>query len=714
MSKKPKLLFSLGLISSTLLPLISTSTRLDGDAKPSTPVEPNDPSKPGDKPVQPTKTIDPKFDTFAQEHQKILESGLKSAITVAISFLKNEMAKLDADKKIDYGTKISKKVYLSKLINYFTKYQEQIIKEHDKYGFNITFPYALSALKKFQRGNIEFNNKKYSNVLYGTDKDNAKTRYDRIIKKELISNLNQEDNFISEKRFKDTIQNYYTSLAQEIGKIIYSEKHVLKVDDPDNGFHLKFPDKKGNNQEEGKIEISAPKVNGKATTWDDYIKSKILPRFLEFDLIKNQEYKDEEQKQKSPKKPPLIPPLVPGKPILAPPVKADVEALPSLEPQIRAEYVNKSISELNNLINSANQDKFFFFNNPVNTRYVYKVVSIEQSLAKVSIEDINQPSIKRIYTVNFDISKQRDAKKQLIRYNHVQGIREVVIQFYNAVGLDEKLLYQNLANDNLINTVFGMVDQFVKTIYSDNYALHQEEDIKYWSDKLATINDKKTANSAKNSAKNLFLTAVATSTFNTQPTWSALAQVFDSLINEYTQDVFRLNNKTIKSNIDVMNKQYASKLKVKPDYKVETIDEFVDQIQKDVYRLRALANYETLNMVSWFNKYTAKLEYIKKEFLALRDLSNNLAVNEQTYQKFHEAYLFAQKSIDKNKADVKNARFNIGITLLVVASIVHLLFIALMVINYKTFKQRKIRSLYILFLAISIIFFIAGINLMLL
>lgn len=64
----------------------------------------------------------------------------------------------------------------------------------------ITFPYVLSERKNYVNGTVEFNNKRYENIIYGKDDDKL-TKYDRAIDPSKIKKLLKKLNIVDQKAF---------------------------------------------------------------------------------------------------------------------------------------------------------------------------------------------------------------------------------------------------------------------------------------------------------------------------------------------------------------------------------------------------------------------------------------------------------------------------------------------------------------------------------
>ncbi|MCR8966369.1 MSC_0620 family F1-like ATPase-associated subunit [Mycoplasma zalophidermidis] len=688
MNKKNKLLYSLGSISSLSFPLVVVSANTQS-------VE-----KPDDVPLTP----DPDFYTFKDEANKQIANSIEKSIDVIIGFIKDNLNKLKNDNKTDYKIVLSQTIYFNKLLTFFESNKQKIISDPDKYGFFITFPYAISREKKLGKGNVEFNGKKFENIVFGLSED-SKTNYERAIDKKSIKKDNENENTVQKNIFQNTIKKYTKTFLSEVKNIVFNNSDILVVDKDFNLEYIKDSDGSASSA----LSIQIPKG---FKTWDEYFIKKITPRFIEFDLKQNQEFIPQEiKKPKSPETPPQLPPLIPGKPALPtnPAItNASLDALPSLVPLLRSDYSSFSYEDLVEEINLKKRD-IFFFNNPINTRYVYNVEQIyDNKTAKISISERKKPELKRIYTIGFNLENNRNSFVQKIFYEQISAIEETARKFYNAIGLDENLDYTKIRNSNLQNIVFGMVDQFIKLIYSPEFLQKQNESINYWISKMNNINDTYTIKNAKHDIINLFLSSVTSSSFNSEHNWNAIAQIYDSFLSNDYPEYFKFNNKTILKNFELMNSNYKQKTNHTSNYDISVIDRFVDLISKNVYKTKALSNPTTFNLEKWYNSFTKQLGKVNTQFQYLSILSDSKTINEDTYKNYSDAYEKAVEFINEQKASVNEFKKNFGIVLSVIGTIIFLLNIILISLNFKTLKQRKLRTLYIILILVGLVIISVG------
>ncbi|MBU4690540.1 hypothetical protein KQ874_02425 [Mycoplasma sp. ES3157-GEN-MYC] len=695
MNKKRRLLFSLGSITSLTIPLtvISANTK-----------EKNQTHDAPDAPEIP-KTPDPDFFTFKELGNKQINESIEKSIEIVTSFLKDELAKVKIDTKSDYKSILSKTIYLNKIIAFFENNKNTIIKNPDSFGLYITFPNAIAREAKLGNGIVEFNGKQYENIVFGLG-DDKQSKYDRIIETQKIKKSSENQNLVQKSEFIKTIKKYSEAMMSEIKGIIFDKNDLLLVD---KDYSLKYT-KIGENNEESGLVITNPKG---FKNWDDYFIKKITTRFVEFDLKQNQEFIQNEKKTpKSPETPPQLPPLVPNKPPLPtnPTItETTIEALPILAPLLKSEFVGYSYENLNAAINSGKD--VFFFNNPINTRYIYKVQSITNEYAKVSIFERSKPELKRIYNIKFNLQLNKDRFKQKILFEQIKSIEKTVLKFYKAVGLDENLNYNQIRNTALQSMVFGMVDQFIKLISSSDFLISFDKSSEYWTSKMQNIDDFRPISGAKHDIIRIFLNAVASSTYNGEHNFSAIAQIYDSFLENDYSEYFKNNKEIINQNFKLMNLTYKQKTKIKTNYDINVVDEFIDVIAKNVYKVKSLSTPVAFNIEKWYNKFTSNLTTLNTQFEQLSVLSNNKLVDDESYLNYHEAYTNALSYIKIQKSKINEFEKNFGITLTAIGGIILILNIILIATNLKTLRQRKLRTLYIALILVGLIIVVIGASL---
>ncbi|QBF34600.1 hypothetical protein EG856_01525 [Mycoplasmopsis phocirhinis] len=713
MSRKKRLIYSLGSIVSLSLPLTVISMGENGtdSEQPNSPDDSNEIDK---STVEQPKDYDPSFSTFEDFSEKRIKQALTELPEVVISALKNEIEKLKNDDQIEYRKSLSKQIYLYALLDFFEANKEDLKNNPENYGFYITFPNVVSKLRLYERGSVQYNDKIYSNVIFGANDQAENTKYNRVVsnpQNDIKVETSQEKNFINRDNFEKTIRQYAVELLKSAFDISFNDSDVLLLD---KDIELK----------QEKITNDTETINGFSVTtpkgynsWKDYIIAKIKPRFIDFDLTQNQQFQPEDpQQQQQQTSPPNIPPLVPnqGQPAPANPIPPDsvAEAIPSLAPYVRSEHATKSLSELSALITTNSKD-VFFFNNPINTRFEYEVVEIKDKEARVSVYEKEKPNLKRVYPVAFNFEANRDPILQKIRYTTVESIKNTVLKFYESLGLDDKIDFKKLNDPILANSFFSVVDLFVKLVYSDLFVQEQEKNIDNWRKRISNINDNKAFSKVARQAKAMFISYVFQSKLNNSNAWTTIPNAYETFVQRYKIDVFRLNKDIITENINLLNTTYKEKLNNQTTYTIRPIDEFFVKTERDVSILKSNSESNPRNLNSWYDEYIQQISGVRKNFTILRTLADSKKIDDNNFKDYDAAYQEALKQNSERSVKVQGVKKEFGISMLVLGSLILTLFIILIALNIKTVKQRKLRNVYITLLAITLSVMLAGVLLIL-
>ncbi|MDC4181791.1 MSC_0620 family F1-like ATPase-associated subunit [Mycoplasma bradburyae] len=392
--------------------------------------------------------------------------GLAKAIEDRINAVKNNTS-------FSFQEKFNRNLYYSLVQAFFQSNKEMIKSDPSKYGLDIVFPYVLSNDATFHKGTIVFNNKTYDNKIWGSVAN--KTDYKKQITGEGNSITPDSDaskatvnNTTSQEEGDMTLKTYFDALSKETSKIFFNDDDLPEVD-KDYEVTGKVVDSKGG------VFSDAPK-NFKS--WDEYIISKIRPRFIDFDLEQNKDPAQQEEmnQQQPPAVENILPPSVPvdGEPVPTNP-KELIENIPRYTPKVRGLYSTLSASAFLNRFNSFNRNNkssnFFYFENPINTRFKYEVTGLSmdnRSLsATVKIQDAVKPEVtatytKKLDTINLSGDLQKINENKELAYPVIQ---ETFLRFYKSVGLDAKLNYGDATKLYVEpQTIFQMVYLAMKSI----------------------------------------------------------------------------------------------------------------------------------------------------------------------------------------------------------------------------------------------------------
>ncbi|UWD34854.1 hypothetical protein NX779_03525 [Mycoplasma cottewii] len=667
------------------------------------------------KPDAPKKPeVDKSFNTFKNTLDNKLKEELSKIFDKIQKFINDELEKdkdklKEESKTEEYTANIEKRVYLNSLKKlYVSSKKDDFISDPSQFGFHITFPYILAVKKEHNTGTVIFNNKKYENVRLSLDDayDYSKI-IDKKLKEEVIKNKDQIVNTISSHIFNVELDEYFKKFDKEVIGMIFNEKELPKLG---QDFILE-PIKNEDNDE---IYVGSAKILDKHKSWKDYVINKIKPKFIDFDLTKNQEYKDKNESEPTPATTPTIPdplkPVVPNdkRPSNINPTQL-IQALPKLKPYVSYKYANtNSISEIINRFesenNQENKKNFFFFKNPINTRFEYTVESKAQSTSSdsqfvtVKIRDLLNEAKFRTYQTEI-INPNKNVKYSFLLEKQNKEISKTFLKLYKALMLDEKLNYKTIGHGDLQSSVLGFVESANKIINDQNFN-------NLWSKVLNNYYNSIDTNQINNPHYNpkaiwsssrilidKILSSLISSNLNNQP-------VFHSLSNAFL---------VLKSDLDQFTTHTASREKFLQKAKKYNINlKYVDNVfinfDKSNTRLISTANdkFKNFNTIKWFDDYIKNVkdsrEYV--EIIKILLAPVDLQPNSKEYEEFNKYY---QLAIQKNKDEQKilnNYSLIIGISLLVLSTL--FLITNTYIYLHKNKNKKQLKSTFIILTILSL------------
>lgn len=658
--------------------------------------------------------IDPKFNEFEPKAKEELDKAIDEIIAKVVKYLNEERDKIDPNTISDLDT-LSKRTYLEKIAKYYEDNKDDAKAHPEKYGFKPLLPYAISKNKKLKIVKVEYNNKIWENIKVGSDEElNAlKEQVKPDGKVEIVKEI---DNVLSKKNFDEIILKYVYELTEKFNSMVYQDGDAPKLE-------MKFE-----RQPDGTYvaKISMPKD---FETWDKWIKSKLVPRFndFEFEQNNNAEIKGDEKEEK-PDKVPLVPADVP-KAI----DKLDIDALPALDPLLDSFYADKTVDELKNLFTKDTANEMFFFNNPINTRYSYTVTKVEvkddKLVTKIEIADKVNPKEKRTYekTVEYTNTPEFKAKQKVLKAQ-IQEMQRLFNQLYKSLGLDDKIDYDDLGNDNLQQTLFSMVDLATKLVTIPEQG---KEFKKEWNAQVVaytrnlqqnSTNQDNILESARAEIRELFLRSLMGSTLTLEyiidstkekvqaklEYWKALFRAYDRVMQQFEL--------SLKKHKEIIEKNFKNnKSSQNQIMKLRVLEDLYNKIEKDIFRLKGIASENPTSILGWFDRYTNYIKVVKEEFNLLRDLGSAQELNASKPKElsaFTSAYDKAKKELDNQYVSQNRLKVIFGSILMVLGIISIIANAIVLLTKYKTNKKRKIIIVYALIIAISLIMAISGIVLL--
>ncbi|ABC01713.1 membrane protein, putative [Mycoplasma capricolum subsp. capricolum ATCC 27343] len=615
-----------------------------------------------------TPKISDQFDTFKEKAEKSIKETLEKVQKKATEIIEQELGKL---KKLDEGTdkseqyfkNLQKRVYLTELKKHFSN-KDAFEKEASKYGFDITFPKVIANDKKVDTAIVKFNGKTYNNIKVSPDE--AERDYTKVVEKDkqdgVEKNKKEQENVITSHRLDALLSNYSQSLLSKLKDIIYKEEQDL----PEFGKDIFFSQKNLNESNTTTNESgNTTNIDGytivlkeEHKTWQDYIKTKIKNRFVDFDLNQNQAFQFNTQSSNSSKPtPPNIPDI--NKKPLDPTEKRDqnsveyAEQLPRLQPILKWQYADKDQGYIKSTFKPENEEKepIFFFINPVNTRFKYHVTSLDDSgRATVKIKD-QVKDVERTYYTS-ELTYNADPRFTFILENLSKKIEAKFLQLYKALLLDEKINYVELNNDHLQTSLFGLVNLATR-IVSDTKYLHN---VLYniATNKYQSLNDISSdddyaswINKVSNQAFSRLLHAISASQLNNQNNpWTVLTGGFKS-VQEIYQELARVSGtreaiikKANEFNIDLKH-----------------LDQLYDYLDTSILKAQTSANQigKALNILSWYDDFTNHIKDTSEHSALLKILTDTSEIknNEEKVKELQESYQSAIKKLEDNNRENK-------------------------------------------------------------
>ncbi|TPI02276.1 MSC_0620 family F1-like ATPase-associated subunit [Mycoplasma struthionis] len=510
--------------------------------KPTNPFAPNANAEP-EKP----KVVDPQFGTFKKVTEDKIKEKLKELVNNKIAQLKAKSSKLidPAETKITTES-LYESLYLAQVAKYLETNKDKIINDKYKdYGFEIVYPKILSNDRSLESTTITYNGKDYENAVVGkTDK----TDYRDFIQGEGNKKEVKEENVVNAVNADDLqskTEKYFSDLDSKFDEIFAN-----KEDFPELNTAVRFVKDENNDTNIG---LTIP---DKYTSWDQFLKEKISSRFKAFDLEEN----SQDNKKETPdiQEPNPTPRLIPGQADPTPPssVNAATENIGRLSPFLKFNFYDQA-NNRDGLVQSFKQavqsepdkasEKYFYFNNPINTRFDYKVDNLD--LTKDGIEanviltdkldETKKITYKRVISIWSDVEFARAHQVG------IEIIQKLYKEFYDALGIGENIDFSKMSHRIVAEAVFNMILESVKIINSQeysNYFINLTNNFK--SQEPAALE----TNSYNKNLVEAFLGLHKNAIINGRSYWSYLADAYKQVYDIYIKYVKKELNESIAKN----------------------------------------------------------------------------------------------------------------------------------------------------------------------
>ncbi|WFQ91705.1 hypothetical protein MFERI14815_00309 [Mycoplasma feriruminatoris] len=690
----------------------STGTRNGGGSAPSAPAKPE---------------ISKEFDSFKDTAEKKIKETLEKVQKKAVEIIDQELAKLkqlneSTEKSDQYFKNLQKRVYLNELKKHFSN-KDDFIKEPSKYGFDVTFPKVIANDRSVDTAIVKFNGKTYNGIKVSPEVQDRD--YTKVVEKNkqdgVEKNKKTQDNVITSHRFNAVLDNYSQSWLSKLKDIVYKEDKDL----PEFGKDIFFSQKNQNGS-------SAPS-NGTGNTtiidgytvelktehksWQNYIKTKIKNRFVDFDLNQNQAFQFNTQTSNSSRPTPPNLPDINKKP-LDPTEKRDqnsveyAEQLPRLQPILKWQYADRAASIIQSSFSGSNEEKepIFFFINPVNTRFKYHVTALDSNgVATVKIKD-QVKDVERTYYAS-QITYDADPRFTFILEKLTQKIEAKFVQLYKSLLLDEKINYVELNNDHLQTSLFGLVNLATRIVSDNKYlndVLYNIASSKYQSLSDISSDDDYASwiNRVSNQAFVRLLHAISSSQLNNQNNpWTVLTGGFKS-VQEIYQELARVEGTR------------SAIIKKADDYNMDLkyLDQLYDYLDTSILKAQTSANQigKALNLLSWYDDFTDHVKDTSEHSALLKVLTDtsDIKSDEKKLELLQQTYEKAIKKLEENNREKKKPLIIVSSLFIVISLLFIIANTLIFLIKTKRSNNKNAKLTFIISTTISTIITISSIILL--
>ncbi|VEU59190.1 MSC_0620 family F1-like ATPase-associated subunit [Mesomycoplasma neurolyticum] len=657
--------------------------------------------------------------------KKMFDDAIKAAIE-QIEKYKNNISETSESLTIENLFKI---YYLENLLLFLKQNQNAITDDPNSFGFNTVFFNNILEKKSFNKITIKIDDNEYTNVINSNDNSE---KYDYLKHfSNSINKINESDvkNEITDEQKTTIFNRYAKQLGSEFFKILFNENDFPNFS---NKEFIKF---KTLTQEDGKQLSSIVPNFINDSSLENYFRTKYSSRFVEFDLKQNfiddkneEQTEEKEEEKKDNLEKPSFENILSDNPNVINDKKIDISnindprRLRILTPNIKPKYITQSFNELRTEFLNSNDEnkseKFFFFDNPILTKYRYDVTKIEDidkddgketAWFYVKISEIEKPDNNRIYKVK--IFKTNATKEfQIIYEKSIEVIKEIYLKLYNSLNIGKEMKFTNIPTGVVRNELFNFIINSADNIYYfDNKKGKSFEKIKIdffnkFSKKIQNTNLQSVLKNFENEWSELYLNTLKNTEYNQSDginIFNTIVIGFEKDINYYEQ-LINDDKYDFKTNIQELFKKNNGDPKI--------INELFSNIKKDIKILKKHTTWKTFDILSWYDKYIQNLNKITKKF---QIITNFLKLSSDLEQKnpeilaanlnFEDVYETTHQVLTVDKTTKKTFSLFLGILLIIVSFI---LFITTL-IKVKTLKISSKKN--IAFLSSSIFILILGI-----
>lgn len=395
------------------------------------------------------KELDPGFDNFDNFIKPKFEEEFTNMIENLLLQMNDLREKSDKSVKAgeDYQANLAKLIYYENLINYFNSIKSDIATEYNnKYGWNIIFPFVFTKNKQTKTGTVQYNGKTFKTVSIGRT---APTDYLPIVgDPENITYPEDSKLEINDKDSEGIIKiltKYFQQMLEQAQEIFLNPEDIPKYNKDTKLSPSVIENKDGKKE----VVFKADPPSG-YSSWEDYIRSKIIPRINEYDLSQNQEQTEQDQKEL----PPIaVPPDIDNLPI-------DQITVPTPEvddispgPVKQAAILNTSVENVTQIVPLLNplKGRSFYNDHKVPSDYNQKMLEIKNKIPVID-RQISENAQKQT-TADDAARKVLVAEQQQLVlqksdvYKEMKKLSDENFFFYNPVNIR----YNYIVDESIVN-----------------------------------------------------------------------------------------------------------------------------------------------------------------------------------------------------------------------------------------------------------------------
>ncbi|WP_033160916.1 MSC_0620 family F1-like ATPase-associated subunit [[Mycoplasma] collis] len=638
--------------------------------------------------------------------------------------------------KIDFNVRFSNLFYYENLLLFLKANKENIASNPSEYGFNTIFFNNIFEKDNYNFSDIKFNDNEYKKVISLSNND-KNYDYNPFFKNN-DSQTNVEvdkKNNIKNEEFKTILTRYGNKLIQEFFEIVFNKDDILIIKEEEI---LKFQTLK---QDDGK-EISTVVPNffqeSEINNFNEYIASKYQRRFIEFDIKQNfideneEQEKEEEKKEETEDKGELAPEF---EEILQtnPSLKADVidteiltnvERLRILTPFVNPEHLSKSFVELKNSFNSYNgenkSENFFFFDNPILTKYKYEVTEINEISSDgnlldltIEIKDISDPLKNRKYKGKINKTNV-STNYQTIFKKSIDVIENIYLDIYDKLEIGKEMDFSKIFSGSLKNQLFNLI------INSANNFYYENDKNETSTERFAEVKKLFFANYEKQFLKQNIISENEIRKFESD--WKEFyinslkafkfekengLNFFNLLTFGFENDVMFYKKLLEKENENKLNEKLEKLFEINQKFDVNLINKLFNNLNKNIAIQKKHVISNSFNTNKWYEKYMNNLEKINKDFKIVSKLLNlsnieTSKLNEEDLKNLNNEFLeLYTNALESTKIDKTNEKYFIFI-FGILFTIIGLFLSAISLIKYNSKKIINKQNIIFIFSSISI------------